>query len=275
MNCRSFRRSPNALIAAMSVALVATPVGLHARTPSDLGDLVGARASSAEYQMQERGYFHVNGAKSDQSVWNYWWNPSAERCVSVRVAQGRVSTIHDAGPGDCNQHRRGSGGSDGSGAAAIALGAAALIGLAALSHQQHHHDDNRHHDDVDSEAEFERGYRDGLYAAGYHNYNRRDAYSDGYEKGARQRDHEISHRSPDSYHSGYQRYVNVRDLVGEKRSHAESQLERRGFIKAGGGKGRERTFSSWWQPETRQCIQLESHDGRVRNVEHAPGVMCS
>jgi hypothetical protein len=269
------RQSPNALIALISAALVATPAGVQARAPSNLGDLVGARASSAEHQMQERGYFRVNGSRDERSIWSYWWNPVAKRCVSARVTEGRFSAIHDAGSADCSQRGHDDGGGDGSGAAAIAIGAAALIGLAALSHQQHHHDDNRHHDDVDKEAEFERGYRDGLYAAGYHNYNRGDVYSDGYEKGARQRDHEISHRARDGHHSGYQRYVNVRDLIGEKRSHAESQLERRGFIKAGGGKGRERTYSSWWQPETRQCINVESHDGRVRTVEDAPGVMCS
>jgi hypothetical protein len=116
-------------------------------------------------------------------------------------------------------------------------------------------------------AEFERGYRDGLYHQGYHNYNKRSDYSDGYQKGQEARDSETAYRSNQGYHSGYASYVNVNDLVGARAAGAESDLRARGFADKGGYKQGDRAISMWWNGSTRQCLNMVVREGRVERME--------
>jgi hypothetical protein len=63
-----------------------------------------------------------------------------------------------------------------------ALAAAAIAGVAILAHRSHERDEEKHKNEQQT-AEFERGYRDGLYHQTYHDYNRSQAYVDGYQAG--------------------------------------------------------------------------------------------
>lgn len=102
---------------------------------------------------------------------------------------GRYDAITSTLAADCGQ--KGGGGDT---AAAVAVGAAALIGVIALAHKSHNHDDGQHYSDSQSEADCERGYRDGLYNQSYHNYSRSDAYANGYSAGVEQRNQETAYR---------------------------------------------------------------------------------
>jgi hypothetical protein len=77
-----------------------------------------------------------------------------------------------------------------------ALAAAALIGVAALSHHKHHHRDPAQMNDADYTAVFERGYRDGLYNEPYDSERSSAAYGNGYDAGQKERSNRLAHKNP-------------------------------------------------------------------------------
>ncbi|RJF85692.1 hypothetical protein [Sphingomonas cavernae] len=242
--------------------IMLNPVTATAATPNDLSDLVGARAGQAEGQIEARGYYLADSRKGSENSYTYWWNASRKVCARVTTSDGRYAAIQSTGASDCNQK----GGSDGT-AAAVAIGAAALIGAIALSHKSHDHDDGNHYNDQNREGDYERGYRDGLYNQSYHNYSRTDAYSEGYAAGVRQRGYETSYR-PGYYNGGgYGGYVNVNDLVGRSRIDGETELSRRGFVTTDSNKtdydGR---YTTWWRASSEQCITVNTRGGSVYSV---------
>lgn len=172
------------LLAATAVsAMVATPV--LAEKANQLVDINGMRGSSAESALQSRGFSHVSTHKNRSGYVNsYWWDRSDDDCVMVEVYDGRVMTIKNATDQDCGNHKVSAG------AAIGAVAGAAILG-ALLSHKSHHREGKEY--DEAKTAEFERGYKDGLYSGSYHNYNRDNAYSHGYEKGVDEREANLSH----------------------------------------------------------------------------------
>ena len=82
------------------------------------------------------------------------------------------------------------------------LAAAAIAGVAALAHHHQNHDDGEHYDSVDREAEYERGYRDGLHHAGFNNFNNSSAYSQGFDAGNHDRNVQVSHNRHNEWDSG-------------------------------------------------------------------------
>lgn len=70
--------------------------GALAKSPSDIADLVGARAPGAESEMQARGYVDVGGN-------NTWWNAGTKVCVRVHVSQGKYSAISQIKAAACGQ----------------------------------------------------------------------------------------------------------------------------------------------------------------------------
>lgn len=91
--------------------------------------------------------------------------------------------------------------SDGNSSTA-AIAAAALLGIAALSHHDGHYQEGTRYDRHEDKAEFERGYRDGLHNASQNDYNRTRAYRDGYASGMNERDQRISHNQPNRWPQG-------------------------------------------------------------------------
>lgn len=253
-----------------SLALLAAAIPAAAAPPGDVRDLVGARASSGESDLESRGYSLTHVTKGDDRTWGYWWNRNTKTCISVATMAGRYDSIETTPAPDCNQK---SGNSDGT-AAAVAIGAAALIGALALSHKSHHHDDDQHDADQQSEADFEKGYRDGLYAQSYHNPSNSQSYADGYRSGVQQQGYETSHRSGHRNAGGYQPSVYVNDLVGARGSSANDQMESRGFRNVDGLKSGNTAYTIWYNRDTRQCLQMGVADGRVVNlvdIETSPG----
>jgi len=142
------------------VATALTPVVAAAQE----SDLQGARAAGAESELQRRGYSLAKTTGGSQ----FWWNSRTDTCIRVNVWDGRYQTVARASSSDC-----GKGG--GAPSAGAVVGAAVAVGLIAAlaSHKKKRGDTGAAHD-----AEYERGYNDGLYGA---HYDRDD--SEGYHEG--------------------------------------------------------------------------------------------
>jgi hypothetical protein len=72
-------------------------------TPSDVRDLVGARAAGGESELAARGYVNVRGQTGDDRKWTYWWNGSRGVCLSVATMNGRYDSIIATPAPDCGQ----------------------------------------------------------------------------------------------------------------------------------------------------------------------------
>lgn len=245
--------------AAISVAMVASSsVPALAANAKDLNDLVGARAGQAEGDLESRGYTYITGNEgSFNTKHSYWWNANGKNCVHIETRDGRYASIRDASKGDCNQK-------DGSGAAA-AVGAVAGIALLGALLSKSHHRDGKNYNDAQT-AEFERGYRDGLYNTSYHNYNRVDAYSDGYSKGVEERSANLRHREYMPNRGGYLAAVDVSDLSGARASGADDDMRRRGFSNVDSFKSGTSAYTIWNRKATHQCIQMTVADGYVQDI---------
>lgn len=73
------------------------------------------------------------------------------------------------------------------------IAAAAVAGVAAIAHHHKNHSNGEHSNNVDYEAEYERGFRDGKYHADFNNYNDSEAYSDGFDAGLHDRNVQLAH----------------------------------------------------------------------------------
>ena len=150
--------------------------------------LGGQSAADAEGDLRQAGFSHVSShdAHSHGYTTSYWWDGDGDHCIAVEESGGSVVTVNDAAKSDCGH------GGGGAGAAVAAVAGAAILG-ALLSHKSHHHDDDKHLSDQAAEASYERGYTDGLHNASYHNYDRNDAYSSGYQAGVDEREANLRH----------------------------------------------------------------------------------
>ena len=72
----------------------------------ELGDLIGARGSSADTQMEARGYTAVGGDTEGDGVVSYWRRERDGSCVAVRGSDGRIRFIAPAAANDCERAER-------------------------------------------------------------------------------------------------------------------------------------------------------------------------
>jgi len=184
------RRLSRAIAGLLAGALSAPSVTVWAGPADDLRDLVGAKGAGGEADLENRGYTHIDSAKSGDAAYSYWWSNAKRSCVRVTTRDGRYQALIDADASDCGQTKKESGMSDG---AKVAVGAAALLGVAALIHKSHQRDDR----DLNEQqtADFERGYRDGLYNNSFNNHGGGGEYNDGYNKGVSERSQQSSYRN--------------------------------------------------------------------------------
>lgn len=71
----------------------ATGTSASAAPPSDLSDLVGARGSSGETQLQARGYVFVRATRVRDQSWTFWWSDLQKQCVTIATTDGRYASI--------------------------------------------------------------------------------------------------------------------------------------------------------------------------------------
>ncbi len=178
-------KTPAKLIAlAATTALAATPV--LAEKANQLVDINGMDAGRAESALMSRGFAFISSHNSAGGYTNsYWWDGGTDDCVMVEAYNNRIMTISDAADQDCGHHK----GSNAAAAVGVVAGAAIL---GALLGGKSHHKEGRDYDRAQT-REFDRGYTDGLHNASYHNYDRSDAYSHGYEKGVDERQGNLRH----------------------------------------------------------------------------------
>ncbi|XVJ64316.1 MAG: hypothetical protein HEQ22_02690 [Sphingopyxis sp.] len=243
------------MVAALaSASLLAAPAA--AKQTAGLQDLVGARGAGGETQLEMRGYSHIETHHDGDRKHGYWWNRDSKQCAHVVTWDGRYQSIENASKSDCNQ---GGGGGDNAGAAVAAVAGIALI--AALASKKHHRDDKDY--DQRQTGTFDRGYRDGLYNAPYHNYDRSDAYSSGYQAGVNERNANLGHHYGGG---GYQEVGTFMDLNGARAAGADEEMRRRGFANVDSFKSGNTAYSIWNRRASRQCVQMTVADGRVYDI---------
>lgn len=87
-------------LGALTALFIATPA--YAQDPApDLQDLVGARGSSGEMALQERGYTFVKGEKSGSDSYTRYRQERSGQCIIVRTAEGRYQSLVTAPDFDC------------------------------------------------------------------------------------------------------------------------------------------------------------------------------
>ena len=236
-------------------ALIAAPA--MADPASQLTRINGMGAGAAEDMLHDRGFKHISSHNSMGYTYSYWWDKEDRSCVNVEAQNGMVLTVNDTQASDCGHTKDGSGG-----AVAGAIVGAAIIGALA-SHKSHHHEDKKHYGSVEDEAHYERGYTDGLHNAAYHNYDRSNAYSNGYAAGVGQRAANLTHHQG---RGGYTRSARYNDLNGARASSADGQLSSRGFRNVDGFKSGSTAYTIWYSRATRQCVQMTVADGRVYDI---------
>lgn len=260
------------LIACLAIALGLPVVPARAAASDDLRDLIGAKGAGGEVELERRGYTHIDTDKGRSTSYSYWWSNAKQACIRVETNDGRYRALNDTDPSDCGQTKKEAGMSDG---AKIAIAAAAILGVAALAHKSHQREDQNYNEQ--QTADFERGYRDGLYNNSYHNYGNNREYSDGYSKGVEERGRQSSYRGSNySYdRSGYRPYSSFADLNGRDTAYAWGQLERRGFQLAGERK-MHGDSGQWfyWNGSTRQCVDMHTRGERVESIFEAGSYAC-
>ena len=73
--------------------------GAHGGGAAALQDLLGARASSGEMEMEDRGYEYVKGEKAGSMAFSNWVKGS--HCVTIRTENGHYTSIVDVTMLDC------------------------------------------------------------------------------------------------------------------------------------------------------------------------------
>jgi hypothetical protein len=98
----STRMNPARTLRSLAALATLTATVALAQDPvRPLQDLVGARGSSGEAELQQRGYTWVRTEKSGDSSWTYWREERSGRCVTVRTAEGRYQSLVYAPDADC------------------------------------------------------------------------------------------------------------------------------------------------------------------------------
>ena len=85
----------------LAAALLLTQTALAQDPAPGLQDLVGARGSSGEQALQERGYKFIKGEKSGSDSYTNWRNARTGQCIIVRTANGRYQSLVSAPAFDC------------------------------------------------------------------------------------------------------------------------------------------------------------------------------
>lgn len=110
----------------------------YAATPSELSDLVGARASGGETQLEQRGYTFIKTEKGEDRSWSNWYKASNKTCVTLVTYNGRYDSITDSPVFDCNNGQTTA--KKESHTAEIAAAAVALGAIAAVAVHEHNKD---------------------------------------------------------------------------------------------------------------------------------------
>ena len=69
--------------------------------------LIDMKGTYLDQEMSNRGYQFVKTEKSGSDAYQNWFNGNKNKCVTVRVSDGRVKSIVDSPNADCNRGSQG------------------------------------------------------------------------------------------------------------------------------------------------------------------------
>ena len=227
----------------------------YSQNPSrDLQDIVGAKGRDAEYSFESKGYVHIKTTKSGYHSYSSWWNPSKRKCVTSHLTDGRIQSVVDVPPFDCNKSAEGGYSSS----------------YNSYHHDSQHHKNYSHYDNRDREVAFERGHNDGIHNKAYHNIytdsNMIEGYAEGYQSGVKQRGYNTYHHSGNG---GYKSHARVDDLVGLPVDAAAERMGSRGFKEVNQFKHDGKTHRVYYNRDTDQCVDVRAMHGKVGRVENS------
>lgn len=259
MNTRLPSTRPIVLAFALSLFGLA-PLQAVASTASDLRYLVNRPSADAARELQQRGYQDVYVEQSSERNWHNWWNADAQDCLVASEQNGRYVAFQPTLPGDCTSHLESA--SSSKAGLVVAASAAALIGAIAIANHNKHKQQKEEHQ---RDEQYQRGYDDGLAGRYGHNDDHTDEYRNGFNDGLRERN-DNGYARRDDHGSRRGHFVDVSDLAGARAASGESALQDRGFYSIDGQKGWHRSYTSWWNPSARECVQVVTRNGRYDQV---------
>ncbi|MBX7053619.1 MAG: hypothetical protein K1X36_01600 [Pyrinomonadaceae bacterium] len=68
---------------------------------SDYSDLIGAKGSSGEAELERRGYKFIKTTEGGDRKWSNWWKASPKTCLTVATVNGRFDSIVAGSELDC------------------------------------------------------------------------------------------------------------------------------------------------------------------------------
>ncbi|WP_281240264.1 hypothetical protein [Flavobacterium praedii] len=71
----------------------------------DFNGLIDMKASYLDQEMRDRGYQFIKTDKSGDSAYQNWYNSSKNKCVTVKVYDGRIESIVNSTLEDCGKGR--------------------------------------------------------------------------------------------------------------------------------------------------------------------------
>lgn len=213
---------------------------------SSLQSLVGNKASSTEMDLESRGYRLISTKKDNYASFTTWWSDDKNKCISVKTAEGRTASIIKLSPADCGQY-----------------GTNAYTDYSQNDSNAH----NNHYDSSAHETAYAKGYNDGRYNKGWHNYyytsSEKEGYNQGYNNGSSEKDKNNYNYS--TGYSGHQSQVKYKDLNGWVASSAYDVLHQRGFREVERYK-KDRLWIVWEHNSTRKCIKTGEDGGKIREI---------
>ena len=246
-------------------------------TPGDLRDLIGARGSSGESELQNRGYSFVKTEGGGDRRYSYWWNNSRRACVTVVTYQGRFSSITSSPSFDCGRNDNSSNNNN-DGRQGVTVyseknyrGTSQSFGVGRFLYAGNQLGALKN-DDASSVV-VERGFRvrlcenEGSSGAGE---GRCEEYGEG-RYNLRYNDKasyiEVNRAGRGGFGgAGNRAPVDVSDLVGVRASSGEQEMRSRGFRNVAGFDSGNTKYTIWWRSRSRQCIQVATADGRYDSV---------
>ena len=63
--------------------------------PVQFDDLVGARASSGEDELEDRGFRNVDSLRSGNPSYTIWYNRRTRQCLQAATVEGRYDSVTD------------------------------------------------------------------------------------------------------------------------------------------------------------------------------------
>ncbi|WP_225206505.1 hypothetical protein [Novosphingobium huizhouense] len=259
-------KSTSCLAGVVAMAIQAAPVQAATTLPGSVRDLVGVRASSGEQEMTRRGFKQVHTSTSGSRKYGTWWNENTNECIVATTYDGTYESLAVTNTEDCKKK------GDGGKTAAIAIGAAALIGALAIAGSSGSKDKDK---DEKYRREYDRGYRDGYDGRRYDNWDNTSAYTDGYNEGRRQ-----SNRPGNGNWGGSggswnnNGWINTNDLVGRPSSQVWRELGYRGFQLRDDKWNRGERYATFWRSRSEQCIVVRARYETVNSIQNTSSRTC-